>query len=267
MSSSAGGNSGVFRLFDRLGSARQVLVHMRKENILFPRPADAKRLAALVWRAPCYRNIISVLANPFSRWRLRHGKSRVQASIVDGTVRKNYGHVNPRSWTLLLDHHEGYISWERYERTRSAARDSFSKPAGASKAARGGQALMAGLLRCRRCGRMPVSVRRSRHSSATLQLSTRSRDAGTGPVHQLRRTAADQAIAREILLAVEPLAIEAAVVAERDAAEQNQERRRALELEREQAAYETKLAARRYHAVDPDNRLVASELEARWNER
>jgi hypothetical protein len=46
---------------------------------------------------------------------------------------------------------------------------------------------------------------------------------------------------------------------------QSDERRRALELERQQAEYEVKLAARRYETVDPDNRLVASELEARWN--
>jgi len=75
----------------------------------------------------------------------------------------------------------------------------------------------------------------------------------------------DDAVARALLLAVQPLAIEAALVAERDAIQHVDEHRRALELEIEQARYEAALAARRYEAVDPDNRLVASELEERWN--
>jgi hypothetical protein len=54
-------------------------------------------------------------------------------------------------------------------------------------------------------------------------------------------------------------------VAEREAGQHLDERRRALELECQQAEYDVTLAARRYEAVDPDNRLVAAELEARWN--
>jgi len=75
----------------------------------------------------------------------------------------------------------------------------------------------------------------------------------------------DAAIAQEVLIAVEPLAVQAAIVAEREAINQLDERRRAMELERQQAEYEVTLARRRYEAVDPDNRLVAAELEARWN--
>jgi len=75
----------------------------------------------------------------------------------------------------------------------------------------------------------------------------------------------DAAIAYQILLAVQPVAVEAALVAERDAQQQVDERRRARALECQQAEYEVTLAARRYEAVDPDNRLVAAELEARWN--
>jgi hypothetical protein len=75
----------------------------------------------------------------------------------------------------------------------------------------------------------------------------------------------DLAIGAEILLVVEPFAVEAALMAEREAIAQVDEQHRALELERAQAEYDVKLAARRYERVDPDNRLVAAELEARWN--
>ena len=258
----------VFRLFDRFGSGRQVLMHMREEGLLFPRPADGKHLTALVWRAPCYRNIIGILRSPFYAGAYVYGKSRVQTTVVDGHLRKAYGRVRARDqWTVLRAHHEGYISWEQYERNQERlTRNCFSKPAGASKAVSRGQALLAGLLRCRRCGRMLQvlyggrGIRRPRyncrrgHSMQGLALCI-----------SFGAQRPDAAIAREILLAVQPAAIEAAIVAERDAVQQGDERRRACELERQQAEYEAKLAARRYHAVDPDNRLVAADLEARWN--
>src|SRR3954465_2254360 len=75
----------------------------------------------------------------------------------------------------------------------------------------------------------------------------------------------DRAVAAEILKAVEGNAIEAALEVAARIAEQQRERHRSLSLELEQARYEARLAARRYESVDPDNRLVAAELEARWN--
>ena len=259
----------VFRFYEGHGSARQVMMHMRREGLLFPRPADAKQLTTILWRAPCYRNIISVLQNPFYAGVYAYGKSRVQTRIVDGAARKTYGRACPREqWTALVrDHHEAYISWEDYERNQERlSRSSFSKPAGGAKAARGGLALMAGLLRCRRCGRMLQvlyggrGIRRPRYNCRRGHAMQ-----GLDPCISFGAQRPDFVIAKEILVAVQPLAVEAAIVAERDAVEQIDEQQRALELELQQADYGVKLAARRYHAVDPDNRLVASELEARWN--
>jgi hypothetical protein len=75
----------------------------------------------------------------------------------------------------------------------------------------------------------------------------------------------ERAVAGEVLRAIGGNAVEAAVEAAEKMRRHFQEQRRAVELEREQARYEAKLAARRYEAVDPDQRLVAAELEARWN--
>ena len=69
----------------------------------------------------------------------------------------------------------------------------------------------------------------------------------------------------EVLRAIEGNAVEAAVVAAEQMEQQRQELRKSLELEVEQARYEARLAARRYESVDPEQRLVAAELEARWN--
>jgi hypothetical protein len=74
----------------------------------------------------------------------------------------------------------------------------------------------------------------------------------------------DTAVAREILRVVEPMAIEAALAAGRMHMENQTERRRVAELELQQARYEVSLAERRYAACDPDNRLIAAQLEKNW---
>ncbi len=258
----------VFRLFERHGSARQVLLHMRKEGIVFPRPADAKQLTRLTWRAPCYRNVISVLQNPFYAGAYAYGKSQVQTRIVDGQVRKSYGRARSREdWIIIRDHHEGYVSWEQHEGIQKRlSQNSFSKSSGAAKSARGGLALMAGLLRCRRCGRM-LQVSYGGRGIPKPRYSCRRGNEmqGLKPCITFGASRPDLAVGSEILAVVQPLAIEAAIMAEQNAELQIQERHRAYELERQQAEYEERLAARRYQSVDPDNRLVASELEARWN--
>lgn len=258
----------IFRLFERLGSALQVLLHMRREGLLFPRPADGKATSQLVWRAPAYRNVISVLQNPFYAGAYAYGKSKVQTELVDGSLRKRYGRTRPiEEWTVLArDHHEGYISWETFETNRERlSRNSFSQRAGASKSARGGQALMAGLLRCRRCGRMLRVVYSGHYQNPRYSCRSGRAMHGIDPCIAFGARRPDLMIAHEILLVVEPFAVEAALMAEREALSVVDERRRALELERQHAEYEVKLAARRYEQVDPDNRLVAAELEARWN--
>ena len=261
----------VFELFDRLGSARQVFLHLHKIAFLFPRPVYAKQGmgGAVEWRRPAYRSVVSVLTNPFYAGAYAYGKSAVRTTIVDGSVRKIYGRGRPlASWTVLLPgHHDGYISWEKFEQNQARlARNAFSKRGGAPKMARGGGALLGGLLRCRRCGRIlhvtygGRGIPRPRY---TCNLGH--------AMHGLERcisfgaTRPDLAVAAAILVVAAPYAVEAALVAERDLVEQASERCRALELERQQAAYELTLAARRYESVDPDNRLVAAELERRWN--
>ena len=89
---------------------------------------------------------------------------------------------------------------------------------------------------------------------------------GVGKCISFGGTRPDELVANALIDAVQPLAIEAAFMAHKQDLQLRNERQRALELEVEQARYEVQLAQRRYEAVDPDNRLVASELEHRWNE-
>jgi hypothetical protein len=134
------------------------------------------------------------------------------------------------------------------------------------KAGRGGRALLAGLLRCRRCGRMLHVT-----YGGTKGRVPRYHCLGAHINHGERRCISfgglkiDEAIANEVLHAISGNAVEAALEAADHLRRQREEQRQALVLEVEQARYDARLAARRYEAVDPDNRLVAAELEARWN--
>src|SRR3954467_14914031 len=134
------------------------------------------------------------------------------------------------------------------------------------KAARGGRSVLAGLLRCRRCGRM-LHVAYSGSHGEVPRYHCRGAHINHGGdwCISFGGLRPDRAIASEILKAVEGNAIEAALEVAAPVSEKQRQRHRVLSLELEQAQYEVRLAARRYEAVDPDNRLVAAELEARWN--
>ena len=259
----------VFRQYRQLGSARQVHLYLYREGILFPRPADGKRMTKMTWRRPAYRNVITLLKNPFYAGAYAYGKSKQKTTLVDGRLRKSYNHTRPiEQWTVLLrDHHDKYIDWTEYENNQQQlAKNAYCKPAGGAKSARGGRALLSSILRCKRCGRM-LTVAYSGRGELLARYTCRIGHSmhGVEPCINFAAARPDCAVALELLEAVHPLAVEAALMAEVHCTELEEERIRALQLELQQATYEAQLATRRYEAVDPDNRLVAAELELRWN--
>ena len=145
----------IFSRFRQLGSARQVHLSLRADEVHFPRPSDGKKLIAFDWTPIRYRNVISVLKNPFYAGVYAYGKSENRTEIVDGRARKTYGHYRPlqECEILLKNHHEGYIDWAEFERNqKQLAANAYRRKDGA-KSGRGGRALLVGLLTCGRCGR------------------------------------------------------------------------------------------------------------------
>ncbi len=257
----------MFARFRDLGSARQVHLSLASDGVHFPRPSDGRTLVAFDWTPVRYRNVIGVLKNPFYAGAYVYGKSEKRTQIVDGRVRKSYGHVRPsETWEVVLkDHHEGYISWEEFERNQAQLAANAYGKAGGAKSGRGGGALLAGILTCGRCGhRMAVTytgrgVPRSVYRCDRLNVML-----GRPRCLTFGGPRIDTALAQELLQVVQPMAIEAAMAAERMRMDSERERRRILELELEQARYEARLAERRYAACDPDNRLIAAQLEKSW---
>ena len=129
-----------------------------------------------------------------------------------------------------------------------------------------GAALLSGLLRCGRCGRK-LQVAYSGTSGRVpryICLGDRG-DRGSGQCLTVGSLRVDRAVAQSVLTAIQPAGIEAAVKLTECVQVEDDEKRKALALALERARYEEKRARRQFDAVEPENRLVASELETRWN--
>jgi DNA invertase Pin-like site-specific DNA recombinase len=256
----------VFQKFRELGSARQVLLWMAAEGIHFPYPTDGRTLTSFEWRPIRYRNVIAILKNPFYAGVYAYGKSEKRTEIVDGRARKSYGHRKPmEAWEVFIkEHHEGYISWAEFERNQAVLAGNAYGKAGDTKSGRGGRALVAGLICCARCGRRLTVAYRGRSPLPVYRCDRPNLQLGQRRCFSFGGKRIDETIAAEMLRAVAPMAIEAAMEAQRMLKVEDQDRRHIAEMELSQARYDASLAERRYAACDPDNRLIAAQLEKAW---
>ena len=259
----------VFTKMSELGSARQVLLWFRREQMTVPALPRTPGEPTLVWKLPVYHSILGILTNPMYAGAYAFGKTEARIRIIDGRARKTIGHRKPpAAWTVLIrDHHPAYISWAAYERHQAMlAANTNMKSRMERTASRGGRALLTGLLRCRRCGRMlHVTYPGRRGAAPRYHCRGAHINHGERPCVAFGALRVDEAVAHTILDAIGGNAVDAALEAADQLRRQRQERRTALALEVDQARYEARLAARRYEAVDPENRLVAADLEGRWN--
>ena len=256
----------VFQKFRELGSARQVLLWMASQNVHFPYPSNGRTLTSFEWRPIRYRNVISILKNPFYAGVYAYGKSEKRTTIVDGRARKSYGHHKPMgTWEVFIkDHHEGHISWAEFERNQALLAGNAYGRVGDTKSGRGGRALLAGLVCCARCGRRLSVLYTGRYPRPIYRCEQPNVQLGQRRCLSVAGKRVDETIAAEMLRAVAPMAIEAAEEADRMLRDEDQDRRRIAELELQQAQYDASLAERRYAACDPDNRLIAAQLEKAW---
>jgi hypothetical protein len=168
---------------------------------------------------------------------------------------------------LLKDHHPGYIIWEDYlKNLRMLVANRTKSHQTGSGAARRGGALLAGLLRCGRCGqKLHVGYRSKGGSAVRYMCQAGTHERGKAGCVSFGGLRVEHAIVAAVLEACAPLGVEASVRAVEQGLEERSQKRRALELALEKSKYEANRSRRQYDAADPDNRLVAAELESRWN--
>jgi DNA invertase Pin-like site-specific DNA recombinase len=259
----------VLDKFRELGSARQVMLWAQDAGIKMPVTRRSVVGCKIEWRRAAYHAVLQILRHPMYAGAYVFGRTTNRMTVVEGRARKTTGHSKPMSaWNVLLrDHHPGYISWEEFEANqRLISENTHMQRRTDRKSARGGRALLTGLVRCARCGRV-MRVFYGTSIARPYRYHCRGDDNHVGSwlcigIGGLR---IDKAVAAQIVDAVSGHAVEAAMKAAEQAAKADDDVRQALRHELEEARYEALLAARRYEAVDPTKRLVARELETRWN--
>lgn len=257
----------VFRKFTALGSVRQVMLWMRDQHMLLPVMRPGPRGLQVHWRLPAYHNILLILRNPTYAGAYVFGRRGTRTRVIEGRAVKTDGHARPRDqWMVLLrEHHAGYITWDDFERHQAMiSENAHMQQRATRKSGRGGRALLTGLLRCGRCGRMlhvtygMGASHTHRYRCVGDEMRTAAQCIGIGGVR------VDVAVAAQIVAVLAPCAIDAAIAAADRAGQVNADVRAALRREIEAAEYAVRLAERRYDAVDPDKRQVARQLEERW---
>jgi DNA invertase Pin-like site-specific DNA recombinase len=259
----------VFAKFRELGSARQVFLWLRSAGLKMPVVLRNVDVYKLIWKAPAYHSVMQILHNPLYGGAYAYGRRTQRTKIVDGRARKVSGFDKPRDeWNVLLrDNHPGYISWQEYEDNQKLLlENAHMKKNCARKSARGGRALLTGLMRCGRCGRMMrVFYGMGKGNAHRYQCRGDDAHVGAGLCIGIGGVRVDHAVALQILEAVSDRAVDAAIFASEQVERSQKDIIDAVGRELEGARYEASLAGRRYELVDPAKRHVARELEARWN--
>ena len=260
----------VFTRFAEMQSIRQVFLSLRGDQIALPYiNSKSSGQHQLLWKLPVYATVNNLLTNPVYAGAYAFGRTGSRVTIENGRKRILRGYRKDRSdWAVLLvDHHEGYLSWPDYERNQRLIADNANgKGMMVRGAVRKGEALLTGLLRCGHCGRrLLVSYNGTKGDVGRYNCDATRSNPGADPCISFGALRVDEAVGAEIVRLLQPLGVEAAVHAITECEHQSGEKQRQLELALEQARYEAARARRQYDTVDPDNRLVAGELERRWN--
>ena len=261
----------AFRKFAEFGSARQVAIWLIDEGIKMPVAVHGPQGRLVEWRLPRYNTIHRLLTNPVYAGAYVFGRTGSQTRVEAGrkAIRRGVRRTQDAWEVLIRDHHEGYISWEEYERNRQTIGGNANMKGEMVKGSvRNGGGLLAGLLRCGHCGRkLKVLHNGLRGVARYVCNDADTNHARRGNCIAFGNMRIDAAVSVEVLRAIAPLGLDAAVAAIADRERVGADALRQKELALEQARYEAARAHRQYDAVDPENRLVAGDLERRWNER
>ncbi len=167
---------------------------------------------------------------------------------------------------LIHDHHEAYISWDEYQKNMAtiAQNANRKRPVVTGSVGRG-EALLSGILRCGHCGSKLMTRYQGSTGKTRVYVCRGKEKKQSKTCISFGGTRVDEALSNSILEVLSPLGLKAALQAsERISENQCQVRQQRL-LALEQARYEASRAKRQYDSVDPENRLVAAELECDWN--
>ncbi len=263
----------LFEKFRELGSARQVHLWFRQEDIKLPRRLGKASGVVFVPATPWL--IIRLLKDPTYAGAYAFGRTKRRVTLDNGRKRIEKRRVSrPEDWEVLIEaHHEGYLSWPEYLKNLDTLAHNRNQLGEAVRGpARCGKGLLAGLVRCGHCGKK-MQVRygggRSGRTSAAVYYQCRAsqrEQIGKQVCSVFGGVTVEKAVVEAVLESLSPVRMEALVHARERMTSTRTDKRQQLELELERARYEAERCRRQYDTVEPENRLVARNLESRWDE-
>jgi DNA invertase Pin-like site-specific DNA recombinase len=250
----------VFELFLKFRTVAKVMRVLNDRGLDLPR---RNRHGDLQWARATVPSVATILKNPAYAGAFVYGRTRIRAGIREGAAQAKV----PRpieEWRIVVkDRYPGYIDWPTYEKIRATIRDNRAeymrtKTRGAP---RDGELLLHGVAWCARCGhKMYVRYKAGGEYVCNHLRSTE----GLPDCQHIRAARVDAAVANAFLTALAPAELDALSRACRAQQQVDIALRTSAGRQLERKRYAAALAERQFNRVDPDNRLVAAELERRW---
>lgn len=250
----------VFATFLQVRAACRVVRHFNERELLLPR---RDQFGDLVWRQPTVPAVLSILKNPAYAGAFVYGRTR-SVPRAGAPHERTVKTLPMAEWKIrILDKYPAYIDWPTFETIQAMIRDNHSEydRNQTRGVPRPGKALLHGLVYCGACGHQMVV----QYKKGTRYLCNYLRQHWQVPVCQnLPADPIDDWVVQAFFDVLSPAELDLYGKAVAALQQDDDQVRRAQQQQLERLRYQARLAARQYHQADPDNRLVAAELERRW---
>jgi hypothetical protein len=262
----------VFARFRELGSAKAVVLYLRKAGLMLPtRPLHGPAPHEVLWQPAETHTVLHILKNPAYAGAYVYGRRRRDPTRRNpATGRCGTAAVPLQEWPVCLrDAHPGYVSWEEFMANLRRLSDNLNRyGSGRPGLPRKGRALLQGIAVCGRCGRrMALGYSGPGGDYPVYKCTADKRQRGDPQCQEVRALPVDAEVERLMLAALEPDKVALAVAALGELEEEARLLERQWSLRRERVRYEAERARRQYDIVEPENRLVARSLERAWEEK
>jgi DNA invertase Pin-like site-specific DNA recombinase len=260
----------VLNKFAELGSCGQVLRYLRREELTLPRrQMRGPDKGTVVWKAATYTAVHEIVRNPAYAGAFVYGRKQQEPRRVGGPNSGRERKAQEEWLKIQQDVYPAYITWEQYQANQEQLKKNRmwfrGAEAGAQGAQREGRALLQGLALCGHCGyQRQVNYKKRSHNYQCLGLF---KHHGRPACPLIHGPTVDEAVTQVFFAALQPAqlnTLQDVLAAQR--AEQEQLAQE-WDMRVQQAEYQAQLAQRQYMQVEPENRLVAAELERRWENK
>ncbi len=261
----------IFKKFREMRTIRQTHLWFHSENIEVPVLKDIAGKKEIIWKLPAIGYVKSLLKNPFYAGVYVWGRQTTHLEYKDGKIVKQKKTANNarEAKVFIENHHEGYIDLETYDDNQDIISNNCLSQTRVERtgAARNGQGLLSGILRCGKCGRKFNVMYYGKSGTAARYVCRGDYQNGGKYCLAFGGSTVDKKFKEELLKIISQNGMKASIKAAKMLSIKKSDKNKAREQKINQLEYEANRAFEQYNEVDPRNRLVASVLEKRWNKK